>query len=145
MIVRPATAEDRDWMVEELRQFAAHAGGKHPLFVESYAREWVPRLIAEHFVRIAQATTGRAGLLVGLVGTHPLNPRIRTLSELFWWVCVRHRASRAALLLMNAFVLWGRAHADMIILSMEATSPIKESALARRGFRLQERAYCLEV
>ena len=145
MVVRPGATEDVEWIVEELRQFAAWVERKHLLFAEAYTREWMPRLIADHFVRVAEVGGERAGVIAALVGAHPINPSLRTLTELFWWVSLDHRASRAGLLLLEAFVEWGRMHADWVLLSLEADSPVKEKTLVRRGFMLKERGYLLET
>src|SRR3990167_598229 len=145
MRVRAAEPGDVDWMLDELRQFAAWVERKRPLYDAPHAREWLPRLIAGHFVRVAHTGEARAGFLVGLVGAHPLNPGVRTLTELFWWVAAGHRDSRAGLLLLEAFVEWGKAHADWILLSLEAESLVNEETLNRRGFVLKERGYLLEV
>lgn len=144
-IVRDATPDDLEWLIGELRDFAVFMDTRYPLFDEAYSRRTFPTLFADHVVLIAEREGERQGFVAGLLSPHPFNPALVILQELFWWVAAPHRHSRAGLLLLNALVEVGRAKAQWVLVSVEANSPVREATLLRRGFRLKERSYLLEV
>ena len=144
--VREATYDDVPWLLEQLREFSRFFNSRLPLFPDDAAAEAGIRLmILDHVVIIAEDVEGRAGFIAGFIGPHPFNPKIVVLNEAFWWVSQDRRKSRAALLLLNAFKAEGRRYADWITMSLEADSPVNDSALTKRGFALKERSYIFEV
>lgn len=147
LTVRPASTDDIDWLLVQLQAFAAFYGTKRDLFpTEAFAREACVRMVTMHLVLVADhPAVGPVGFISGYVVPHPYNPAIRMLSESFWWVEEEHRGSRAGMLLLNAFLDWGREHADWITFGLEANSPVGDEVLLKRGFRLQERNFLLEV
>lgn len=76
---------------------------------------------------------------------HVFNPQIKVLSECFWWVKPEYRGSRAGALLFKNYVEWGKANVDWVTMTLEAHSPVRPEALIKRGFRLQETTFLLEV
>lgn len=103
-------------------------------------------MIDRHVVFIADSKDAKPiGFVGGYSIPHPFNPDIKLLSEMFWWVSEEHRGSRAGLMLLNAFTSYGKEHADWVTMAIEHNSPINERALTKRGYKLQERSYLLEV
>lgn len=145
--VRVATHEDIDWIVDELKRFAALARTKKPLFgSEAHAVPFISSCIDHHVALIAESETHeRLGVIIGTLCPHPFNPEIRLLSEIFFWVTEAARGSRAAPLLLNAFDLIGSQRADWITLSKFFTSPIHSRSYERRGYRLQEQTFLKET
>lgn len=147
MRVRRAQDADLDWLVGQLRAFSTFFGGARPLLEdEGYARFQLLAMIEGHLVLVAEREDGELlGFIAGFVGPHPYNPSLRVLSEAFWWVAEPHRGGHVGAILLEAFVAWGRANVDWVTMALERGSPVKEDSLLRRGFRLQERNYLLEV
>lgn len=151
MTVRRAAFADLDWLLGELREFSAFYATRRQLFGdEAYARVALRRMITDHLVLIAEAKGGeRVGLISGWLYPHPFNPEIKTLSETFWWVATQFKntfiGGRAAQLLLDAFIEQGKARAQWIVFMLAHNTQVNERALLRRGFRLQERAYLMEV
>jgi len=144
--VRQATAEDIPWLVIELKKFADFFGTRLSLFNEEYAPLGLAGLIENHCFYIAdKEDVGPVGFITGILQRHPFNPKIMALTEVFWWVAEEHRMSRAALMLFNKFVEFGKANADWINFSLETASPVKDNFMLKHGFRLQERSFMYEV
>ncbi len=144
--IRRAKAGDIDWIVAELKLFAAHYQTKHPLFPDlEHAKQTIQAMIDNHVVFVAVRGEELLGFIGGILTPHFMNPAISTLAELFWWVAKEHRGSRAGVLLLNAFVLFGEDNAEWITVSIEHRSPIHEKCLLKRGFNVQERSYLKEV
>jgi len=143
--VRRAALDDLDWLVQELKAFSEFIQTVHQVYDPEYALAGMRMMCGQHLVLIAEQDGERLGFIAGLVGAHPFNPKLRFLTEVFWWVSAQHRRSRAGLLLLNAFIEEGRRSADLIVMSLETNSGVREETLTRRGFRLKERGYLMEV
>jgi hypothetical protein len=145
--IRRATPQDMDWLIGQLRAFALFMGTKRTLFGdEQLVRQSLATMIESHVVLIAEREDGvLMGMIGGLFVPHVFNPEIRLLSETFWWVAVEHRGSRAGLLLLNAFIEYGKSSADWVTMALEQKSPVDPRCLSKRGFRLMETNYLLEV
>lgn len=149
IMIRRANGSDAGWIIEQLREFAAFFGTRLPLFPADYdvAYALTNHLIVslEFFVAIDYRTGEGMGFIAGSLGAHPLNPAIRALSEVFWWVAPNRRGSSAGARLLEAFLELGREKADWIVMTLEAQSPVDPASLERRGFHLHERSFLLEV
>jgi len=144
--VRHAQPGDIDWIVNELRDFSDFFGTEYNMFEdEAYAVEKMLWIIKDQIAFVAEKDEELLGFIAGLVTPHLFNPNIIWLTEMFWWVPEEHRHSRAGLLLLNEFVDWGKENANWITLGLENSSPIKTESLAKRGFKLHERAFLMEV
>ena len=145
--VRRALLTDLDWLLAELRKFADFAATRFDLMGDAeHARKQMTHIIENHLVFVTEDKDhGLTGFIAGLVTDHFFNPAIRTLTEVFWWVKEEFRATRAALLLLNAFTDWGREHANWIVMALEAKSPVNERTLEKRGYHLHERSFLLEA
>lgn len=87
----------------------------------------------------------RTGFIAGFLYPHFFNPEIMTLMEVFWWVAEPYRQSRAGLKLFNQFLEFGKDRADQVIFTLEDNSPVKGSFLTKKGFRVKEHSFVLEV
>ncbi len=143
--VRRATAEDIPWLLSELKKFSEFMDTRRPLLDPETAPEIIQGFIETRVVFLAVRGNDRAGFIAGAIVPHFLNPKIRVLSETFFWVCEEFQGSRAALILLNAWTDFGLAHADWVTMAREAKSPMNERCLLKRGYKLQEMAYLLEV
>lgn len=145
--IRPATTDDLDWLIHELKEFSLFYGTKNGLFsTEEYTRHGMTTLMKDHLVFVAEKDyVGPVGFIAGLYSHHIFNPTIRVLTEAFWWVPEQHRRSRAGYLLLQAFVDFGKENADWILFTLEHNSPVNPNALIDRGFKLKERSFLMEV
>lgn len=103
-------------------------------------------MINSHVILISENERGEStGFIGGVFTQHVFNPEIRVLSESFWWVAPEYRGTRAGLLLLNEFVAFGKANAHWVSVGIEEKSPIHERCLTKRGFKVLEKNYLLEV
>lgn len=143
--VRRATADDVPWLLEQLAAFDQFFGSTRSLFPDiDTARAIVSDLVTTQPFFVA-GDSDLVGFIAGYLTPHPYNPTIRVLTESFWWVDQEFRGSRAGLALLNALIAFGREHADWIVMTLEHESPVNPETLTRRGFRLKETSYLMEV
>lgn len=157
--VRTAAARDMEWLMIQLRAFDQFAGYKRSL-IEDEAHAWrgLKQLVDDHVVFIAESQCGhvpgdcagcaaRLGFIAGYKTPHPFNPRLRVLTESFWWVAPERRGESggAGLLLLNEFEAYGRRYCDWTIMTLEHHSPVNARHLTKRGFFPREQSYLLEV
>lgn len=144
--VRPAEPYDLPDLLAALEQFAAFYGTAHSLYPGAdECRDQLLDLLATQPFFVARDGIAFAGFIGGALAPHPYNASLRLLSEMFWWVTPGYRQTRAGLLLLEQFIAYGEAHADLIHFTLEEKSPVNERTLTKRGFRLAERAYLREV
>lgn len=154
--VRAAGENDLDWLMTQLHEFNAFAAHKRSLIEDDgYAMMALRQLVNEHVCFIAEdmqhATNplyehrARLGFIAGYKTPHLFNPKIRVLTESFWWVAEEHRGSGAALALLNEFEAYGRRYCDWAIMTLEHHSPVNPRHLTRRGFLPREQSFLLEV
>ena len=150
--LRPAGEKDMEWLMIQLRDFDKFAAFKRSLVEDdAYARLALKALVDDHVCYIAVGDAPRQGgvrmgFIAGFVTPHAFNPRIRVLTEAFWWVPSEFRHSRAGLTLLNEFVKQGRERGcDWITFSLEHKSPVRPETLTRRGFAVKEQSFLLEV
>lgn len=145
-----------DWLMGQLREFDAFAGHKRSLIEdEDYARRALKVLVDDHFCAIAEdaqlaenelyADRARMGFIAGYRTPHPFNPRIRVLTESFWWVTAEHRGSGAGRVLLNEFDEYARRYCDWAIMTLEHHSPVNPRHLTKRGYLPREQSFLLEV
>lgn len=146
--IRAAIREDVPWLLEQLRAFSAFYGTTKPLFPDdpaSAASILEAQLAGVNPFFVAVVRGDRAGFISGALLAHPYNAELCVLQELFWWVDPAFRGTTVGGRLFAAFEDYGRTHADWILMTLEAKSPIDPRSLERRGFALHERTYLLEV
>lgn len=144
--IREATPADMDWLIRQLTLFSAFNATIYPMLGdEEHARAGLLGMMQQHFLRIAERFGERLGLIAGYVMNHPFNPHIRVLCEAFWWVDPMHRNTRAGAMLLDEYVAWGKANCDWVQFMLQSNSPVSDKPLLKRGFRLHEKSYLLEV
>jgi RimJ/RimL family protein N-acetyltransferase len=146
---RVARLGDVPWLLDQLRAFDRFYGTRAPLFPEEeQARAFLANAIGDwdkFLFLIAEHELASVGFIAGWFYPHPYNPRIRVLGEVFWWVAPEYRGTMAAGRLLDRYVNEGRKRADWITITLEAKSPVDPRGLEKRGFRLHETTYLLEV
>jgi len=144
--IRHADTYDATWMLEQLRGLDGIYKAKKSMFGDTNkALANLHLMIDQHVAFVAERDNESLGFIAGFVGPHPYNNNIRVLTETFWWVVPEHRASRAAVLLFNAFVSWGRENVDWISMTLLTGTPANPDALTRRGFKEVETSYLMEI
>lgn len=143
--IRLATVDDVEWMFECCKEFAAFYGSKISLAAKpEYGKQFLTEIVEKHFVRIGTRDGVRAGFIAGLVAPHHFNPDIIQLTELLWWVPPMYRHTGIGMQLFDSFMVFGEDHCDWVTFTLEDNSPIKDTFLLKRGFRMKERAYIKE-
>lgn len=144
--VRRAEKRDIPWIAAELQNFSQFFQTKKQLFGdETYAHSFLEKLIEDHVFFVSAKGEQLTGLISGFIAPHIFNPKIKVLTEAFWWIAKEHRKGRSAYLLFSEFVKFGREHADWITFSLVEDSPIQGEALINRGFKLQEKSFLMEI
>lgn len=148
MKVRRAEFTDAPWLLTQLRAFAQFFGSKHSLFPsdDDQIVDVLHAMVESKVFFVAEDSSGKlTGFIAGMLAEHPYNAAITVLTELFWWVDPEHRGSSAGARLLQAFTEYGREHADWIVMTLEAKSPIDPQSLERRGFKHFESSFLLET
>lgn len=146
MELRKAIDSDIDWLVEQAKEFAKFYGSTKLLVDDiNFSKEYIAGIIKHHFFKIAEKDGVRLGFIAGLVVPHHFNPKIKMLHELLWWVPEIHRSTKAGSILLDDFIAYGKEHCDWITFTLEDNTPIDDSVLLRRGFRMKEKSYLLET
>lgn len=78
------------------------------------------------------------GALGSVLVPNFLNPFIKTLAEVFWYVLPEYRNTRAGLLLLNSFDERARQLAQDATLSLLPSSLVNLNTLKKRGFNMEE-------
>lgn len=148
MQIRHATLFDIPWLLEQLWSFNEFVNTKKSLIPleEGRATDMLAYLIQDGYFVIAETVGGMSvGFLAAMRNPHLFNPEIIVMTELFWWVMPEFRGTSAGASLMAEYLKYGKAHADWVIVALEANSPVNPESLEKRGFKLKEHSYLLEV
>jgi GNAT superfamily N-acetyltransferase len=148
--VRSAVFDDTDWISAQACEFAAFYGMPSLTADAMEALALIDTLVFQGPFFVAEVPGGergmeRAGFLAAAVTPHPYNPALAVCQELFWWVRPGARGTGAGSALLDAFIAYGRAHADVLAFTLLPQTPVDERVLLTRGFRLTERVYTMEV
>lgn len=147
MIIRKATLEDLDFIVEEGIKFLEY----HPMNLQidldiDNLYTLGELLIKEHILLIAEEGTTRLGMISGLVTPHIYNPSCLVVQELFWWVLPEHRTTTAALKLLKAFEQEAKKQgADVIAMVSTVYTPTLDKVYKRYNYRPVESSYFKEI
>ena len=143
--VRPAVIEDMPWLLTELAAMDEFFGSARSLFPDvEQAERIVTLLIENHPFFVASDVNGPVGFIAGVLAPHFLNSDILQLTELFWWVTMEARGSRAAAVLFSALDEFGRKHAHWGVMALNDHTPIEPKSLEKRGYRFREASYLKE-
>ena len=145
MIVRKANVKDLNYCVEEGCKFLKTRWpnkkiDKANVYIKLYY------LIHSGILLVADDKGELKGMIGGLVTINIWYGDEIDATELFWWVPEEHRNSRAGVLLLKGFIGAAKEKkATTIVLSLLTKSPISDNALIKRGFKLEEKAFIMEV
>jgi RimJ/RimL family protein N-acetyltransferase len=143
--VRAAQESDLPWMLGQLEMFAALYPTKRSLWPGiDVAEQKLRDLIRDHPCFVACRGELRVGFVCGLLAPFYFNRDVTTLIELFWWVDPSYRPSRAATLLLDTFIRFGREHAHRIEFSATSLTRVRPASMKRRGFRPHTTQFLLE-
>jgi hypothetical protein len=145
--IRPAVPDDIPWLLEELQEFDKFFASRLSLFPDiEVAEDTLRKLIASPQPFFVAEDAGQLqGFIAGILSPHFFNPNIMVLTEIFWWVPVAFRGSRAGVALFQKFEDIGHRDADWIVMSLEIHSPISDESLIKRGFIPHEKSFLYEV
>lgn len=147
IVVRKAEERDIPWLFFQFKEFSRFYGTKKQLFGddEEYNLAAIRIMMQEHLFLVAEKDSKLVGFVSGFINGHPYNKHILVLTETFWWVEKSSRGSKAAVLLLNEFVKFGKANVDWVYFTFNKHTGVKDQHLTKRGFHMKETAYMLEV
>jgi len=163
--------EHRDipWISQQLKIASDLYSRKKPLYSsDAYVKELLTNMINKQimfvtkgikkgmekraeFIEDADAVVGgedpyvRTGFLGAVLSPNIGNPDIMMLMVIWWWAEEKYRNGRSGLLLFDELIAFGKERADQIIFSLEEESTVNSRILTKRGFRVKETAFMLEV
>ena len=143
--IREAVLSDIDWILPELKAFAEFYASEHNLFSDDdgFNRLILKQLIDGHYFMVSCNDDIPTGFIAGLISQHIFNPKIKTLTELFFWVKPEARGNKSGSVLLNDFVKFGDKY-DWTIMTLEHNSPIKSESILKRGFKYKEQSFIKE-
>jgi RimJ/RimL family protein N-acetyltransferase len=142
---RIAKSSDVEWIFKECVSFSKTYQSKFDLTGDvPYAYAFLHNIVENHVVILSLKDGVRTGFIAGMAQPHHFNPKIKMLSELLWWVSPQYRGGGSGAKLFLEFVAYGKQNCDCITMTLEETTPISDASLAKRGFRLTEKAYLME-
>lgn len=146
MDIRRADLGDKYEIVDMLREFDLFANGREFYFGD-HAEGWVEASISSpnYVWFVAEENHKVVGIIAGFIGPHFMNPSKTCLSEMLWWVLPERRNSSAGSRLFHAFMKYGEEHADMVVMTLEHNSPVKDSYFERQGFKCKEKSFVKEM
>lgn len=144
--VRNATRGDLYNIVREGLEFAFFNETKHLLFDTASVTKLVLTLIENETLLICEKDGEFAGMFLWYMHEHMFNNNIKIANELVWWVVEKHRNSRVGMLLFKEYerqaLLMG---CHILTMSKLDVSPYKDSFLEKKGYKLKEKSFVLEV
>ncbi len=149
MIVRKATQQDDDAVIEVLKQFAEQQPlGKLQVEAEQYNDHHVRKVLnavrTGGLLLIAQDKEQIAGVFMAVVTPDIWVPSMRIMSELVWWVNPQHRDSSAGLRLLKEYTKIGEQmvnKGDISTFTMTLLENSPKINLEKRGWTPIESNY----
>lgn len=143
--LREAMLSDIDWILPELKAFAEFYATEHNLFSDDdgFNRHTLGLLIDNHYFMVTTSDSAPTGFIAGLISQHLFNPKIKTLTELFFWVLPTYRGGRSGAILLADFIKFGENY-TWTIMTLEDKSPVKDSTILKKGFVYKERSFIRE-
>lgn len=146
VIIRIATLDDLEWLLLKLQEFSAFYNTKIPLYASHLrALVGITDFIDNHLIYVAEVDGEQRGFICGYLRPNEINPKIRMLTEKFFWVEPEFRCSSIAHRLMKKFIEVGKEAANIIQFGMFVGANIKESSMEKLGFELKEKTYFMET
>jgi GNAT superfamily N-acetyltransferase len=143
--IREAIVSDIDWILPELKAFAEFYASEHNLFSDDdgFNRNTLRLLIENHYFMVSLDDVKPTGFMAALCSQHLFNPKIKTLTELFFWIKPEFRGSKSGSALLNDFVEFGKQF-HWTIMTLEHNSPMNDSSILKRGFVYKEQSFIRE-
>ena len=146
MIIRYATLDDVSWIVGLVAADMQSLMGESDLYDLDYLQTFVPYLIEDGVVLVAEKEGIPVGCIAGILTPILFNPHKTALNEVFWWVAEEHRGSSAGAKLLLAFEQDGIAlEVDFINMSIMHNTKLSTGALEKRGYLYKESSYVRRV
>jgi hypothetical protein len=156
VVVRPAVNADIPWIIEELAQMDQFFGAGRPLMPDAaFARERLTWMIEDHETFLCLMVTDQhhppedekpLGFLFSLYQFHFFTPTIYQCQSLLWWVRHEARGTVAGARLLDQWIDYAKLRANWLVLTVQDKTPINpDSLVKRRGFRLIDQKYLLEI
>ena len=140
-----ATSNDVAWIRDVAAKRMLEEEVYKPQYYNSVAIENLINIgITNYTCWVAFKDDKRIGALGALPTNNFLNPEIRMLCEIFWWVDPEHRHSKAGLLLLNAFDKATSSY-DEAAMSLLTVSEVMNNSLQKRGYNLCEYGFNKEM
>lgn len=147
--IRRATLDDTPWFTSRV----SHFNGRIPankLFLKdrNALLNHIEDTILNHVAFVAEKDGEIVGFISGITRPHPYvtePDKLDLLVMTHWWVEETFRGSRAGLMLLNTFTDHGKLIADRIVMSLPVESNMGPDAMEKRGYKLSERSFTMEV
>jgi hypothetical protein len=144
--VRRGTFDDIEDILVMLQEFAVFYNSRYSVYPdEEHAKKFLTSMVNDHLVLVCTHDGETIGLIAGMLLPHIFNPKIKTLVETFWWVQKDYRETRAGAMLLNEYVRFGRQNVNWILATIEDNSPVRDETFLKRGFKLKEKSFLMEV
>lgn len=144
--VRRATFDDIPDILEMLKEFAVFFDSRYSVYPDDeHATQFLTSMVNDHLVLICKHDEKNIGLIAGMILPHIFNPKITTLVETFWWVQKEYRETKAGAMLLNEYIRFGRQNVQWVIGTIEDNSPVRDETFLKRGFKLKEKSFLMEV
>lgn len=145
--IRKAEEKDLPSIMEEIKIFSKFQDDKISMYGDDdYSKAYIAELVKTHlFLVSVDENDSLVGFISGWLTPHMFNPEIRTLVEAFWWVKEKHRRTKAGKELLDAFVKYGKENVDWVVCTIEHNSPVNNDVFLKRGFKLKETSFLMEV
>lgn len=146
--VRPATPDDLPWIVSQLPEYSdGYTPNGKQLFTDAdtASAQLSTFMDTGNVLLVAHDGGTLVGFMAGLLTPHFMNPGIKVLAHLLWWVPKMFRNTRAAALLLKEFSRIGYERADITSLNLQKQAIIKDASLRRYGFVPHEVTYLMEA
>ena len=145
--LRDALDEDIPWILDEVEVFAERHGSEQHLEVGvEYGTKYIKNLIKHHYFKVAVKNgVEKAGFIAGLITPHHFNPELTIMHELLWWVSDKYRGQGAGIMMLDAYLKYGKEHCNLISFTLQDIGAPNDKVLTDRGLKLKERSYLMEV
>lgn len=140
--VKPVTEGDRSWVVNTAAKEMLENEVRRPeLYNPQQLHLLYHKVVSDGTGLVCLKDGERVGVVGGVLFPHFLNPGIRVLAEVVWYVSPSARFSRAPYLMMKAYRDLISVRADEGMFTLLHDTPIKDDSLAKLGFEFRERHY----
>ena len=145
MITRPGNILDLGRMTEGATEFLEMVSPNKKVDTV-HLNTVLYSILKTGIVLVAEDNGEMAGAIGGLITPNMWFPDELELNKIFWLVSSEYRGSSAGLRLLKAFVKHGKDEGvNRIVMSDELASPLNDDVYIKRGFKLKQRSFIMEV